>query len=142
MAELHRARNTYWGDSIQEEKEEYDKGTALGEEGRGRGDDRHENGHDENQAHVEQHPGQPREKQGEKTEKWTNPQPRKQQNPALFNIPATAPKAERATKQGPPNKRAVVNIPGIVLGTHRLPGQPEMHNQVIHRYFFFFNLHN
>lgn len=66
MAELLRARNTHRGDSIEEKKEEYDKGTALGEEGRGRGDHSHEDGHDKNQAHIEQHPGQPREKKAEK----------------------------------------------------------------------------
>ena len=61
-----RPRNTYWGDSIQEKKQKYHKGTALGKEGRGRRNHRHEDGHDKNQAHVEQHPGEPRSKTGGK----------------------------------------------------------------------------
>lgn len=62
-AELNR--NTHRGDSVEEEKQEYDKGTALGEQGRGCGDHGHQDGHDKDQAHVEQHPRQPGEKRGE-----------------------------------------------------------------------------
>lgn len=53
MAEFNESRNTYRRDSIQEKKQKYYKGTALGEEGGGRRNHRHKDGHDKNQAHVE-----------------------------------------------------------------------------------------
>lgn len=84
MAEVLRARNTHWGDPIEEKEEEDDEGTALGEEGRGRGDHRHQDGHDKNQADVEQHPGQPRER---KTRIMNEPPATPTANPPLFNIP-------------------------------------------------------
>lgn len=72
-AKLSRTRSTYGGDAIQEEKEEYHEGTALGKERGGRGDHSHQDGHDEDQAGVQQHPGKPMGKKGRQAERLNEP---------------------------------------------------------------------
>ena len=50
---------THGGDAVEEDEQEDDEEVAVGEERRVGGDERHQDGHDEDQARIQQTPGQP-----------------------------------------------------------------------------------